>query len=138
MSFRQQIRNRLLIFLKYYFNPLTLRIAQSSFGPFAIIQHVGRRSGKHYRTPIIVQPVDDGFVVELTYGTNVDWYKNVLAAGGCTVFWHSKSFVIDKIEPLNTETGRAAFPLVLRLIIGLLRMKHFVKMARASDFTAQV
>ena len=128
MKLKQQIRTHFLNFLKHYFNPLTRRIAQSSFGPFAIIRHVGRRSGKPYETPIIAQPIDNGFVIELTYGPEVDWYKNVLAAGGCIVFWHSKRYVIDKIEPLDSETGRAAFRLPERLIIRVLRMRHFVKM----------
>jgi hypothetical protein len=88
----------------------------------------GARSGNHYETPIIVQPADHGFVIELTYGFDVDWYKNVLAAGGCTILWQGKDYVIDKIEPLDTETGSAAFPLPERLIIRILGMKHFVKM----------
>jgi deazaflavin-dependent oxidoreductase (nitroreductase family) len=128
MQRKRQIRNRFLTFLKNYFNPLTLRLARRSLGPFAIIRHVGRRSGKPYETPIFVQPADHGFVIELTYGQDVDWFKNVQAAGGCIIFWHGKDYVIDKIEPLDTETGRAAFPLPERLILRVLRMRHFVKM----------
>ena len=94
---------------------------------------MGRKSGRSYETPIIVQPAGDGFVIELTYGPGVDWYKNVLAAGGCTVFWHGKDYVIDKIEPLDTETGRAAFPLAMRLIMRVVGLKHFVKMATHTE-----
>jgi len=94
MRLKQQLRNGLLIFLKYTLNPLTRRLARSSFGPFTIVRHVGRRSGKQYETPIIVSPVKDGFVIELTYGYDVDWHKNVLAAGGCTMVWHGKEYVI--------------------------------------------
>ncbi len=128
MKLKQQIRAHFLNFLKHYFNPLTRRIARSSFGPFAIVRHVGRRSGKQYETPIIVGPAEGGFVFELTYGPDVDWYKNVLAAGGCTIIWHGKSYVLDKIEPLDTETGRAAFPLLAQLILRAARRQHFVKM----------
>ena len=128
MQLKQQIRHRFLTFLKNDFNPLTRRIARGSHGPFAIVRHVGRRSGKPYETPIIVQPADDGFVIELTYGPEVDWYKNVLAAGGCTILWHGKNHVIDKIEPMDTETGRAAFPLPERLILRILRRTQFFKM----------
>jgi deazaflavin-dependent oxidoreductase (nitroreductase family) len=128
MNLQQQLRNGLLIVLKYTLNPLTRRLARSSFGPFSIVQHIGRRSGKLYETPIIVGPVKDGFVIELTYGHDVDWHKNVLAAGGCTVIWHGKEYVIDKIEPLDTETGRAAFSPPQQLILRLLRRKHFEKM----------
>src|SRR5262245_632721 len=107
MKLMQKIRLRFLNFLKHYFNPLILRVAQGSSGPFAIVRHVGRRSGKHYETPIIVQPADDGFVFELSYGPEVDWYKNVVAADDFTLFWHGRDYVIDRIEPINTELGLA-------------------------------
>jgi len=128
MRLKQQLRNGLLIVLKYTLNPLTRRLARSSFGPFTIVRHVGRRSGKLYETPIIVSPVKDGFVIELTYGYDVDWHKNVLAAGGCTLVWHGKQYVIDKIEPLDAETGRATFPPPQRQILRILGRKHFEKM----------
>jgi deazaflavin-dependent oxidoreductase (nitroreductase family) len=129
MTLQQQLRDGLLIVLKYALNPLTRRLARSSFGPFAIVRHVGRRSGKHYETPIIVSPVKDGFVIELTYGYDVDWHKNVLAAGGCAVVWHGKEYKINKIEPLDPETGRAAFPPPQQLILRLLGRTHFEKLS---------
>jgi deazaflavin-dependent oxidoreductase (nitroreductase family) len=114
--------------LKYTLNPLTRRIARTSHGPFAIVRHVGRRSGKQYETPIIIAPSGDMIVIELTYGPEVDWYKNVLAAGSCTVIWHGNEYQVDRIEPLEVETGRSAFPLPARLILRLLGRKHFVEL----------
>ncbi len=105
MKLKQQIRAHFLNFLKHYFNPLTRRIARSSFGPFALVRHVGRRSGKQYETPIIVQPVDDGFVFELTYGPEVDWYKNMLAA----VPWFGMARTMCSIRS-NRWTPRLACP----------------------------
>lgn len=128
MNLQQQLLHGWLLVLKHTLNPLTRRLAHSSFGPFSIIQHVGRRSGKHYETPLMARPVEGGFVVELTYGPNVDWYKNVLAAGGCTVIWHGQAYRINKIERLDSETGRAAFPQLARLILRLLGRRHFEKM----------
>jgi deazaflavin-dependent oxidoreductase (nitroreductase family) len=128
MNLQRRLHHGIRVFLKHTVNRLTRRLAGRSFGPFAIIRHVGRRSGKPYETPIIVQPADDGFVIELTYGPDVDWYKNILAAGGCTVFWHGKDYIINKIEPMDTETGKAAFPLPQRLILQALRRRHFSKL----------
>ncbi len=128
MTLKQRIRKRLLILLKHTLNPLTRRLARTSHGPFAIIQHVGRRSGRQYETPIILGLAADGFVLELTYGPNVDWYRNVQAAGGCTLIWHGKTYHISKLEPLSAERGRSAFPLPARLILRLIGAQHFVKM----------
>src|SRR5215207_585638 len=132
MANKEKIRKGIGLLLKHTLNPLTRRLAHSSFGPFSIIRHVGRRSGKQYETPIIVAPTEDGFVIELTYGPDVDWYKNVLAAGGCTVIWHGKEYVIDKLEPIDAETGRAAFPLPARLILRVTKRQHYVKMKEAT------
>lgn len=128
MKRTQTIRARFLNFLKRYFNPLTRRIARTSHGPFAIVRHIGRRSGRQYETPIIVQPATDGFIFELTYGPEVDWYKNMQASGGCTLIWHGRDYVIRKIEPLDTAIGRRAFPLPARLFLRALRRRHYFKM----------
>ncbi len=128
MKLQQRLRNGLLIVLKHTLNRLTRRLARSSFGPFSIVRHVGRRSHKLYETPIIVAPVNDGFVIELTYGYDVDWHKNIVAAGGCTIVWHGKEYTIDKIVPLDAETGRAAFSPPQRLVLRLLQRKHFEKL----------
>ncbi len=128
MNLTQQLRSGFLVILKHTLNPITRRIARSGHGPFAIVRHIGRRSGKVYETPIIVARVPDGFVIELTYGRNVDWHKNVLAAGHCTIVWHGKQYAIYRIDPLDTEAGRAAFPLPARLILRITGRKHFEKL----------
>lgn len=128
MNILQQHRRGFLKLLKYTLNPLTRRLARSSHGPFAIVRHIGRRSGKQYETPLIASPISGGFVIELTYGQDVDWHKNLLAAGGCTVIWHGKQYIIDRIETLDSETGRAAYPPPLQLILRLLDRTHFEKL----------
>src|SRR5437764_6139253 len=50
---------------------------------FGIITHVGRKSGKVYRTPVNVFRAPNGFAVALTYGRESEWVKNVQAAGAC-------------------------------------------------------
>ncbi|MGW0161887.1 nitroreductase family deazaflavin-dependent oxidoreductase [Mycobacterium sp. NPDC003323] len=48
------------------------------------LEHVGRRSGKRYQTPLLVFTTEDGFAVLVGYGLESDWLKNVMA-GGATV-----------------------------------------------------
>src|SRR5438046_9984509 len=52
---------------------------------FGIVEYVGRRSGRRYRTPVNVFRHGDRYVFALTYGPDSQWVRNVLAAGGCTM-----------------------------------------------------
>jgi deazaflavin-dependent oxidoreductase (nitroreductase family) len=128
MRNRQRFPTQIRTFNKHVLNPLTRKFADFPRGPFAVIHHVGRRSGKAYETPIIVQPVVDGFVIALTYGPEVDWYRNVLAAGHCTVLWHGKTYATGQPEPIDPQAALPAFHPFLRPILRILDMKDFVKM----------
>src|SRR3954469_8442429 len=100
-----RIRRRFLWALKHTLNRVTSRAARSRRGPFSLVRHVGRRSGRVYETPLILAEVPGGFVAELTYGTDVDWYRNVVAAGGCTVIHHGGEYVVDRISELPPDQG---------------------------------
>jgi deazaflavin-dependent oxidoreductase (nitroreductase family) len=50
---------------------------------FGAVYHRGRRSGREYRTPVKVFRDGDKYVIALPYGTDSDWVRNVMAAGGC-------------------------------------------------------
>ena len=113
--------------LKHTLNRLTLRLARRGRGPFSIVTSVGRKSGKTYETPIIVQPTEGGFMIELTYGDKVQWYRNVIAAGSCKIIYKGVGHDIIGIEPVDAAAGLAAFPASQRRILTLLRRKHFVR-----------
>jgi deazaflavin-dependent oxidoreductase (nitroreductase family) len=66
-------------------NPRVMRTAGSAGDRNAVIEHVGRKSGRVYSTPVTVAPSNTGFVIALPYGTQADWLRNVLAAGRATV-----------------------------------------------------
>ena len=128
MILPKPISDKIRVFNKHILNRLFMLFAGSSPTPFAIIRHVGRRSGKPYETPIIVQPVDDGFVIALTYGPQVDWYRNILAAGKCQIRWRSRDYIIDSFERIDTKVGQSAFRQPFRQILGLIGPEDFVHM----------
>jgi deazaflavin-dependent oxidoreductase (nitroreductase family) len=53
--------------------------------PLAIVRHVGRKSGRQYRTPVVAFRSAAGFVIPMTYGRDVDWARNIVSAHGCEV-----------------------------------------------------
>lgn len=121
---------RMRSFNKHILNRVTRTFASFSRGPFAVIRHVGRRSGKPYETTIMVEsaPAGDGVVIALTYGSEVDWYRNVLAAGHCTLLWHGRVYALEKPEPMPVRAALPAFPQPLKLILRTLGTQHFVSM----------
>ena len=52
---------------------------------FAVVVHRGRTSGRTYRTPVNAFRRDDDYVFVMTYGPDVDWVRNVEAAGECDI-----------------------------------------------------
>jgi deazaflavin-dependent oxidoreductase (nitroreductase family) len=117
--------DRIRIFNKYVTNRLLRGLANASHGPFAILRHIGRRSGKPYETVIMVWPLGEGFVIALTYGPKVDWYRNMLAAGGCTLLWHQRVYAVGKPELIPIATALPAFPAPLRPLLHR-SVQHYV------------
>jgi len=107
-------------------NPVAIRAARRGSGPFSLVEHVGRKTGTRYETPIIVAPVDAGFVAELTYGPEVAWYRNIRAAGSCVIRYHGRPFRIDRIEPLDAEAGLRAYGPPRSWVLRALRRTHFL------------
>ena len=73
------------------------------------LEHTGRKSGRHYRTPLLVFKTRDGFVILIGYGPESDWLKNILA-GGPTVL-HKLGKAIALANPQIVSKAEAA-PLV--------------------------
>jgi deazaflavin-dependent oxidoreductase (nitroreductase family) len=122
---RASFRKGYLWLVKNTLNRVTVRAARSGGGPFSLIHHVGRRSGRTFETPVVLARVPEGFVAELTYGEDVNWFRNIVAAGGCVVVFGGKEFRVDAIEPLDAAAGRAAFPTFRRAILTATRRKNF-------------
>lgn len=91
-------------------NPLAL-----AFGGWAptvgSLEHVGRKSGKRYRTPLNIFDTGDGYVILIGYGRESHWVNNVLASGSATVQKHGKTVPVTnprvvgkaEAEPLVTS-----------------------------------
>jgi deazaflavin-dependent oxidoreductase (nitroreductase family) len=102
-----------------YTNRLTGRFA-GRVPPFALVEHRGRRSGKAYRTPVMVFAMDGGYAIALTYGPGTDWVRNVEAAGGCTIVLRGRSIALANPRVEHGRGARARFPLLVRLALRLI------------------
>jgi deazaflavin-dependent oxidoreductase (nitroreductase family) len=51
--------------------------------PLAVVHHRGRKSGHAYRSPVVAfRGPRDVVVIPMTYGRDVDWARNLIAARG--------------------------------------------------------
>jgi deazaflavin-dependent oxidoreductase (nitroreductase family) len=121
----QPARKAFFWLLQHTINPVATAAARSGRGPFSLVRHVGRKSGRVYETPLIVARVPDGFVAELTYGDNVSWYRNTVAAGHCVLIVGGAEHKIDGVTDYGTEDGLRAFGYPRALILKLLRRREF-------------
>jgi deazaflavin-dependent oxidoreductase (nitroreductase family) len=92
------------------FNPVVLLLAGTPLLPlYGVLQHRGRRSGKAFRTPVVVRPIEDGFIVPMPWGERTDWYRNVRAAGECVIRWKGRDYPLAQPEVLDATAAHAAF-----------------------------
>ncbi|MGW0177792.1 nitroreductase family deazaflavin-dependent oxidoreductase [Nocardia sp. NPDC003345] len=83
---------------------------------WAVVVHRGRKSGRVFRTPLWAFRRDNGFVIALTYGTESDWVKNVLAAGGCELETRGRRYLIGSPQLYRDESARG-MPLFIRFML---------------------
>jgi deazaflavin-dependent oxidoreductase (nitroreductase family) len=101
-------------YVNRYLNRLTRPLAGRLPG-FAILTHRGRKSGRLYTTPVNVFRRGDDYVFFLTYGSDVQWVKNVLASGSCSIETHGR--VVELVDPeLVTDPDLAPAPRPVRFI----------------------
>ena len=125
---KQAFLDRVRVINKYLTNKIMIHIAGKKFGHFAILSHVGRKSGKRYRIPIIAEPVETGFVIALTYGKKVDWYENVKAKGGCSLQWKNKEYFLIHPEFIDKEIGLMAFPTLFRAGLKKMGIQYYLRL----------
>jgi deazaflavin-dependent oxidoreductase (nitroreductase family) len=119
--------NRIRYFNKRFLNRFMLKFVVRDHKSFAIVHHVGRRSGKTYETPIMVEPTGEGFLIALTYGPHVDWYRNLLAVGQGELVWEGKTYTIGKPEPVDPTAALPHYPFHQKVILRLFAIQHFVR-----------
>jgi deazaflavin-dependent oxidoreductase (nitroreductase family) len=100
-------------------NPRVMRTAGTSETETAVIQHVGRKSGRTYETPIDIIETATGLLIALPYGERADWTRNVLTTGTATVLMQGERVAVDRPTIVATDDVAALIP---RRTMRLLRL----------------
>lgn len=97
--------------------------------PFATLHHVGRSSGRRYRTPVFAFSSPRGVVIALTYGPDVQWLRNVEYGGGARMVRRGHVLALTHPHRLHGAAGARLVPRVIRAGLRLMRVDDFVDLA---------
>ena len=112
-----------------FVNPVT-RLFAGRVPGFGVLTYQGRKSGKMYSTPVNVFRRGDDYIFVLTYGSDTDWVKNVLAAGGCQIMTRGRN--VQLIQPIViVDPTRSLVPAPIRFIGRLGNITEFLRMRTA-------
>ncbi|GAB33546.1 nitroreductase family deazaflavin-dependent oxidoreductase [Gordonia otitidis] len=97
-------------------NPIQRRWAPY-LPPWAMVHHVGRRSGRTYSTPVLAwvggTRDEPKLFIILAYGRDTDWVRNTLAAGSAGITRKGKQYTL--IRPTIIPSDSPDLPPVARL-----------------------
>ncbi len=95
---------------------------------YSLLKHVGRKSGKEYRTPVSAFPLGDGFVLAILYGdaAEVDWVRNVMAAGKCILKTNNLEYTLIKPELIAPAQAMPAYSWLFRAVYRLQGVRQFL------------
>jgi deazaflavin-dependent oxidoreductase (nitroreductase family) len=108
---------------KRVFNPGALEN-----GRWQVITHVGRSSGRTYRTPLGAHEVDGTFVFVLVYGSRCDWAQNILVAGSASLEVGDEVVELSAPRIIPGETAMQLLDGVATPPPGFLRIDEFLQM----------
>jgi deazaflavin-dependent oxidoreductase (nitroreductase family) len=94
---------------------------------FGIVTHIGRKSGKVYRTPVNVFRASNGFIIALTYSSQSEWVKNVRAAGGCELRTRGKKYQLSTPKVVR-DPSRRRFPIPVRLVLRVVGADEYMEL----------
>lgn len=119
-----RLGRRMARFNRAVTNPVAVHLAGLLPGTGVVI-HVGRRTRRVYRTPVLVFRTKDGFRIALTYGRDSDWVKNALAHGAVRLVTRRREYELSAPEVV-IDPHRQHVPWLFRGFLGLLRVSEFV------------
>ncbi len=90
--------------------PMTRAFAGRRFFPlWAVVHHIGRKTGRELTVPVAVIATPEAFVIALPWGPGTNWARNVLAAGGCTLRWKGADHHLTDPKLIDRAGARPFF-----------------------------
>jgi deazaflavin-dependent oxidoreductase (nitroreductase family) len=110
---------------RVFTNPLLGNIAWL-LPPLAVVHHVGRKSGRRFRTPVVAFRTPTGFIIPMTYGRDVDWARNLISGRGGEVVRYGHSVAVRNPRIVGGAAAFAALPVGVRTALRAANLPGYV------------
>ena len=127
-----RFRKRWLAKINIAFTNRITRLFAGWLPGFGILTHIGRKSGKVYRTPVNVFRASNGFIVALTYSSQSEWVKNVVERGGCELKTFGKKYQLSSPNVVRDATRRR-FPIPVRVVLRIVGADEYMELSTVSS-----
>jgi hypothetical protein len=72
----------------------------------------------------------NGFIIALTYSSQSEWVKNVLAAGGCELRTRGKRYQLSSPQVVDDPTRRR-FPISVRVVLKIVGADEYMELSKS-------
>jgi hypothetical protein len=118
---------RIKRFNRRWLNPWMLHLAGGPRWYAGRLEHRGRRTGRIFATPLLVNRVPGGFAMPLPYGRDVDWARNLLATGDGVLLDHGIRSRVGNPRIVPAEDLLPDLPLVMHRAIATYGIRDFMR-----------
>ena len=101
-----------------------------------VVLHIGRKTRRQYRTPVLIFRRENRLIIALTYGRESQWVRNVLAEDGCGLDTESRRLQLSHPYLVHDE-HREAMPAFVRFVLNLLNVSDFLEFTIAAKDASQ-
>jgi hypothetical protein len=84
---------------------------------------------------VAARRVADGFMISLAFGAQVDWHRNLEAAGGGVIRWRGRDYEVSGPEMIDADEAFPAFDPVQRLFLRLAGIDGYIRVRDAAVVT---
>lgn len=111
-------------------NPVILGmgLAGGDASRFGEITHVGRASGRRYRNPVLPHVAGDVVLIPLSFGADVNWVRNVVAAGSADLRFRSEGLRLVEPDIVALEDVLHLLPDGADRAYGRMRIHAFLRL----------
>jgi deazaflavin-dependent oxidoreductase (nitroreductase family) len=118
---------------------VNLHVTNHLLGPIArrlpgmgVVIHIGRKTHRRYRTPVMVFRRGDRMIIALTYGRDSQWVHNVITTDGCELETQNHKLRLSHPRLFHDE-GRSLMPGIVRVMLGILHVSDFLELTAAGE-----